>query len=328
MVLKHYVWHGLAIRLTMIWIGTTIDQYSRLHYTDIDYSIYTNAAKTIQLSTLFHDIFIINVDNSSIENSIQKNIMTTTTTIHKDTNKIFVESINKYGNPYSIPTYRYSPFLAFLLIPNYYFHSFGKIIFSIFDACIGYIITITLSSSSHIYNLSDTYISNIAFIWAMNPITIIIATRGSCDSISNFLFLYSIYLLIINKILLSGLMHGILIHFRLVHIIYFPAIFLYILRQNTTTNIILLYSYKQSNKIFLIRLWNYVYNLQWRYSLLFVCTCITMCGILTIASYLLYPNDYINTAILYHLNRYVPFIFYIHFDYIINNLNIRTIFNI
>ena len=37
------------------------------------------------------------------------------------------------GTPYDRHTYRYTPILAYMMIPNLYYEAFGKILFSFID---------------------------------------------------------------------------------------------------------------------------------------------------------------------------------------------------
>ncbi|XP_065162194.1 GPI mannosyltransferase 1 [Atheta coriaria] len=77
-----------------------------------------------------------------------------------------------------------------------------------------------------------------AMLWLYNPLTIAIATRGSCDSMAGLFVLLSLYLLQCKKKYFSaGLVHGISVHFRLYPIIYSLAMFMYLSKYSYyTTN--------------------------------------------------------------------------------------------
>lgn len=195
--------------------------------------------------------------------------------------------ITQGDTPYATPTYRYSPLLALLLLPNGRFPAFGKVLFSLADALISLVLHNILEDS---FRLPAVYCQRIALLWAINPITIIIATRGSCDSISNLLFLYTLLLLSSKSYTISGVFYGFLIHFRLFHIIYSPALALYILRDHATPP-------RSPRRLQLLT------NLNWRQAVLFTtATCFTF-TLLFYISYTCYGEPYLQQALLYHLTR-------------------------
>lgn len=65
--------------------------------------------------------------------------------------------------------------------------------------------------------------------WLYNPMSIIISTRGNCDSIAVFLVLLTLYYLQVKKnYFVAGLTHGLSIHFRLYPVIYSLTYFMYL----------------------------------------------------------------------------------------------------
>nr|DAD27499.1 TPA_asm: hypothetical protein HUJ06_028967 [Nelumbo nucifera] len=83
-------------------------------------------------------------------------------------------------SPYERSTYRYSPLLAFLLIPNSFLHhSWGKFLFSASDLLVGLLIHTILKLRGVPENLC---IYSLA-VWLFNPFTITIGTRGNCEPI-------------------------------------------------------------------------------------------------------------------------------------------------
>ncbi len=86
-------------------------------------------------------------------------------------------------SPYLRETYRYTPFLAFIMQPNIFFNvSFGKFVFIVFDIICGFlIIKINESKSKNSeHNNEKAIIKNriipICF-WFYNPITIAIGNK-------------------------------------------------------------------------------------------------------------------------------------------------------
>lgn len=85
---SHLLLLGLAVRLVLLLFGLWQDANLQVKYTDIDYEVYTDAAR-----------FIL-----------------------------------QGGSPYDRSTYRYSPLLAFLMVPNVVMQkAFGKLLFCACD---------------------------------------------------------------------------------------------------------------------------------------------------------------------------------------------------
>lgn len=66
-------------------------------------------------------------------------------------------------------------------------------------------------------------------LWLYNPMTIAIATRGNCDSIAGMLVLISLYFLQCrHEPFRAGIFHGVAVHVRLYPIAYSLALFMYL----------------------------------------------------------------------------------------------------
>ncbi|XP_058838202.1 GPI mannosyltransferase 1 [Topomyia yanbarensis] len=141
------------------------------------------------------------------------------------------------NSPYKRHTFRYTPLLAYLVLPNLLIHhTFGKFVFSLFDILIGLLIKWillncyrenkisiekkllkleTLNNRNKYFikrkneNLSNSnetlppkYIRMAelsAYFWLYNPLTMVIATRGNGDCVSCSLVLIAVYFLLRNK---------------------------------------------------------------------------------------------------------------------------------
>lgn len=182
--------------------------------------------------------------------------------------KIFTDAsrlVLNNSSPYERHTYRYTPLIAFLLIPNILLHSaFGKILFSSVDIIVGILIRIIVKNSFVCYDENRTRNDNKSLqkqiqqkkkmrnkiknfrncqletkgningnismlIWLYNPMTIAIATRGNCDAIAAFFVLLTQYFLQCQKkYFVSGFLHGISIHIRLYPIVYSLSLYMYL----------------------------------------------------------------------------------------------------
>lgn len=145
------------------------------------------------------------------------------------------EHIYNGRSPFNRHTYRYTPLLAILLLPNIYLHRcFGKILFAAFDLVIAIIIkkiivdefhlnqsssiedvkrkllngnkakirlSIKKETTSKLFSSTDRQkferMGNFAaYVWLYNPLTMVIATRGNGDAITCALVLMSVYYLL------------------------------------------------------------------------------------------------------------------------------------
>lgn len=141
-------------------------------------------------------------------------------------------------SPYSRETYRYTPLLAWMLIPNCWggqWSNFGKYIFMISDLITGIIILKLLSGISIAgKKLSTNKVIMLSSIWLLNPMVITISTRGSSESVLTVMIMLSLYYLINKKsIIASGFWLGLSIHFKLYPVIYLPSIMLYLSTSGT-----------------------------------------------------------------------------------------------
>lgn len=104
-------------------------------------------------------------------------------------------------SPYLRETYRYTPILAMMLLPNNWgpiWYSFGKVLFMIGDLVTGVLIAKLLSREK---NLSKSKSKRLILssLWLLNPMVITISTRGSSESILTVLIMLSLYCLIESK---------------------------------------------------------------------------------------------------------------------------------
>ncbi|CCJ31145.1 unnamed protein product, partial [Pneumocystis jirovecii] len=131
-----------------------------------------------------------------------------------------------YGKSvYDRETYRYTPLLAWMLIPNVMgVPCFGKIIFSISDLIAGYLIKNILVFQGYCIKKANLY----TIIWLWNPIVAVISTRGNAESIVGTGVLLCLWMAFLKRSFLTGFLLGVVIHFKLYAIIYIPT-FLWIM---------------------------------------------------------------------------------------------------
>lgn len=184
--------------------------------------------------------------------------------------------------------YRYSPVLAMCMVPNVLaMKIFGKLIFVAFDLITGYLIykILCLIRTPRVTE-SDGVTA--AIIWLYNPLTFIISTRGSSDSMMTALVLLILFYLAKDKCLLAGITYGFAVHFKLYPIIYSPAIYWYLRDYQTPTKDT--FNLSTVNPFTGKRVTFFISSL-----ITFTCT--------TYLCYHFYGNKYINEAWLYHFSR-------------------------
>ncbi|CAN8252540.1 unnamed protein product [Cochlearia groenlandica] len=120
-------------------------------------------------------------------------------------------------SPYKRTTYRYSPLLAFLLIPNSIFHrSWGKFIFSASDLLVGLFIRTILKQRK----VPEEICTYSVMVWLLNPFTFTIGTRGNCEPVVCAMILWIIISLMQGNLSQAAFWYGLVVHFRVYPIIY------------------------------------------------------------------------------------------------------------
>jgi phosphatidylinositol glycan class M len=161
---------AFIIRIVLVAYGEWQDHlWPALKYTDIDYAVFTDAARFIAHGK----------------------------------------------SPYLRSTYRYTPLLAWLMLPNIYIHAaFGKIVFCCADLLVGWILYRQGGRSA-------------SMMWLFNPFVIGISTRGNAESIMCMLTLVILMALQENKLKTAAIFYGIAVHFKIYPIIHALPILLH-----------------------------------------------------------------------------------------------------
>lgn len=180
------------LRLIFLVYGLWQDANSPVKYTDIDYLVFTDAARFVAQG----------------------------------------------HSPYARETYRYTPVLAWLLLPtakqtgNHYLDvalfSSGKILFALADLVAGWLLELILTTSKP---LRPSTSRKFAAIWLLNPMVATISTRGSSEGLLGVLVTALLWAVLSNRITLAGLLLGFSVHFKIYPFIYAPAIIWWMGRQ-------------------------------------------------------------------------------------------------
>ncbi|KAL2890764.1 GPI mannosyltransferase 1 [Ceratocystis lukuohia] len=183
------------LRATLLLYGLWQDANTPVKYTDIDYLVFTDAAR-----------FTLSPAS---------------------------------GTPYDRETYRYTPLLAWLLLPSVAVSSnnaaavalfaFGKVIFAVADLLAGWFLLQVLytrgvrSARAHAY----------AAIWLLNPMVATISTRGSSEGLLGVLTAGLLWAVSKRRFTLAALVLGFSVHFKIYPFIYAPAIVWWMDMENT-----------------------------------------------------------------------------------------------
>ncbi|KAI8818750.1 PIG-M-domain-containing protein [Fimicolochytrium jonesii] len=128
-------------------------------------------------------------------------------------------------SPYQRATYRYTPALAFLVLPNVLVHNlWGKLLFSVCDLAAGWF----THSILRMQGMNADRAAKYSAIWLLNPFVVAISTRGNAESIVAVLTLGTLWTLLAKRPRLSAVLLGVSVHFKLYPIIYALPIWLFL----------------------------------------------------------------------------------------------------
>nr|XP_039248193.1 GPI mannosyltransferase 1-like [Styela clava] len=128
-------------------------------------------------------------------------------------------------SPYNRPTYRYSPLLAWMLVPCHIIHIlWGKLVFISADLLAGWLIQNTMAINQDEGKLTKIALS----IWLFNPITMTISSRGNAESIMSVLVLGTLYLLSKERLILAGIFFAISVHLKIFPLVIALAVYLFL----------------------------------------------------------------------------------------------------
>ncbi|EMF17408.1 glycosyltransferase family 50 protein [Sphaerulina musiva SO2202] len=169
---------AVLVRAALLLYGRWQDAHSAIKYTDIDYLVFTDAARYV----------------------------------------------SRQRSPYDRATYRYTPLLAWLLLPTTWhgiWFEFGKALFAIGDVVTGWLTYRIL----RMQGLEAERSLKFASIWLLNPMVANISTRGSSEGLLAVLVVAMLWAALSKRILLAGSLLGLSVHFKIYPFIYAASIF-------------------------------------------------------------------------------------------------------
>lgn len=179
------------LRVVLLLYGLWQDANSPLKYTDIDYLVFTDAARYVA----------------------------------------------RGQSPYARETYRYTPLLAWMLLPTtarsssnwltVAWFSSGKVLFAVADLVAGWLIVKVLtmrSGNSTGPRMDGPTARKFAAIWLLNPMVATISTRGSSEGLLGVLVMALLWAVAARRTTLAAFLLGFSVHFKIYPFIYAPAI--------------------------------------------------------------------------------------------------------
>src|SRR5580700_4627721 len=109
-------------------------------------------------------------------------------------------------SPYERETYRYTPLLAWMLLPTTMsstWFSFGKAIFATGDIVAGWLTILVLYSSA---KMPMERALKFASIWLLNPMVATISTRGSSEGLLGAMVIALLWAVMQRRVILAGVL--------------------------------------------------------------------------------------------------------------------------
>ncbi|KAJ3471640.1 hypothetical protein MRS44_001739 [Fusarium solani] len=124
------------------------------------------------------------------------------------------------SSPYDRDTYRYTPLLAWLLLPTVRFSAFGKLVFAAADLLAGWLMLRVLRRRG----MDEATAGGFAALWLWNPMVATISTRGSSEGLLGVLTMGLLWAVERRRVSLAAVILGLAVHFKIYPFIYAPAI--------------------------------------------------------------------------------------------------------
>lgn len=131
-------------------------------------------------------------------------------------------------SPYARDTYRYTPLLAWLLLPTTLFFPAGKVIFALGDILAGWLMLRLLRRRG----MRPERAGRFASLWLWNPMVATISTRGSAEGLLGVLTMALLWAVESGRFVLAGGFLGLAVHFKIYPFIWAPAMLWWMDREN------------------------------------------------------------------------------------------------
>ncbi|KIW07350.1 hypothetical protein, variant [Verruconis gallopava] len=241
---------AVVLRVFLLFWGLYQDATSAFKYTDIDYFVFTDAARFV----------------------------------------------SQRRSPYDRDTYRYTPLLAWILVPTAWsraWFSFGKVLFALADIVAGYLIVVILRSS---YRMPRGKALGFASIWLLNPMVATISTRGSSEGLLGVLAVALVWAVTQRRIVLAGFILGFSVHFKIYPFIYAASILWWLDDERRNVASTKGAHRKPTQKSVIQQVLN-------KDRVLFSCSSLFTFVILNVWMYSIYGWPFLEHGYLYHLTR-------------------------
>ncbi|KAJ5606731.1 hypothetical protein N7537_003350 [Penicillium hordei] len=135
--------------------------------------------------------------------------------------------VAKGESPYARDTYRYTPLLAWMLLPTAWegaapwsslTFAFGKALFALSDVLAGWLV-VQLLVRCYRFPV-ERALRYVAAVWLWNPMVANISTRGSSEGLLGVLVAALLWATLTKKPILAGLILGLAVHFKIYPFIY------------------------------------------------------------------------------------------------------------
>lgn len=234
---------AIALRIILLVYGSFQDAHSAFKYTDIDYYVFTDAARFV----------------------------------------------SRGRSPYERATYRYTPLLAWILVPTtwpggYWFGS-GKALFAVSDIVAGWLILAVLKRQG----MSEKRALKYACAWLLNPMVASISTRGSSEGLLCVMVMALLWAVEMRHINLAGVLLGLSVHFKIYPFIYGVSI-LWALEPTTS---------RPKNTTFT----HYLSTFVTKTRITFLLTSLTIFFALNMLMYAIYGHPFVQHTFLHHVTR-------------------------
>ncbi|KAL4962197.1 glycosylphosphatidylinositol-alpha 1,4 mannosyltransferase I [Aspergillus stella-maris] len=184
---------AITLRFLMLIYGAWQDANSPVKYTDIDYMVFTDAARYVSVGE----------------------------------------------SPYARDTYRYTPLLAWMLLPTTWsirgFFAFGKALFALSDVLAGWLVARSLVLT-HGAGMSSERALKYACFWLLNPMVANISTRGSSEGLLSLLVVALLWAVLGRRVYLAGVLLGLGVHFKIYPFVYGVSILWWLDDTRTTAS--------------------------------------------------------------------------------------------